>query len=98
MISLGGCTMEETYFEVRANAPGTNGQHRPVHYLVRLEHPVGCDARLRWLLAALMVKDVLRRMPAAAELKAIPRQSAEELKDITAAVPFQHGEVDTLAM
>jgi hypothetical protein len=90
--------MEETYFEVRANAPGTNGQHRPVHYLVRLEHPVGCDARLRWLLAALMVKDVLRRMPAAAELKAIPRQSAEELKDITAAVPFQHGEVDTLAM
>ena len=98
MISLGGCTMEETYFEVRANAPGTNGQHRPVHYLVRLEHPVGCDARLRWLLAALMVKDVLRRMPAAAELKAIPRQSAEEFKDITAAVPFQHGEVDTLAM
>jgi hypothetical protein len=98
LISLGGCTMEETYFEVRANAPGTNGQHRPVHYLVRLEHPVGCDARLRWLLAALMVKDVLRRMPAAAELKAIPRQSAEELKDITAAVPFQHGEVDTLAM
>jgi hypothetical protein len=91
-------TMEETYFEVRANTRSGNGQERPVHYLVRLEHPPGCDARLRWLLAALMVKDVLRRMPAAAELKAIPWQSAAELKDVTAAVPFQHGEVDTLAM
>ena len=90
--------IEETYFEVRAHARGLNGQECPVHYLVRLEHPVGCDARLRWLLAALMVKDVLRRMPAAAELKAIPWQSAAELKDVTAAVPFEHGEVDTLAV
>lgn len=90
--------IEETYFEVRANARGSNGQERPVHYLVRLEHPAGCDARLRWLLAALMVKDVLRRMPAAAELKAIPWQSAAELKDVTSAVPFEHGEVGTLAV
>jgi hypothetical protein len=90
--------IEETYFEVRANARGANGQECPVHYLVRLEHPAGCDARLRWLLAALMVKDVLRRMPGASELKAIPWQSAAELKDVTAAVPFQHGEVDMLAV